>query len=118
MLVEVCSVTMSAMNFTNAAFKSVDEIEVSSLEILQFDLEEFAVQVNKEYRAVVDEVSERPDGICVYVEGDVTHNAPPSKLLDKMVEHGYVYDSWVMNGRLGDERAIFNFKPIVPAEID
>lgn len=107
---------MSATHFTNAAFNSVDEIEVSSLDILQFDVENYFVRANQEHRAVVDEVSESPDGICVYVEGDVTHDAPPSKLLNKMVEHGYVYDSWVMNGRVGDDRAIFNFKPIVPVE--
>jgi len=57
---------------------------------LQFDLEEFAVQVNKEYLAVVDEVSESPDGICVYVKKIITKYISGTKM-NILVQQNMIY---------------------------
>lgn len=82
--------------------------EVSSMEVLQFDIEGESLRIQGD--AVVDEVSESPDGIAVYVKGDdVDYNSPPRKLNQKMLEHGYSYVDWVANGKTGDKRAIFEY---------
>lgn len=86
----------------------MSEDEVSSMEVLEFDVEGMSLRVRGD--AVVDEVSGGPSGVAVYVKGeDVEHNSPPRKLNEKMLEHGYAYVDWTMNGKTGDNRAIFKY---------
>lgn len=90
---------------------SEDDNEVSSMEVLKFDLE--GEPVISQGEGVVDEISGSPKGVAVYVGGDaVDHNSPPRKLNEKMLEHGYSYVDWAMNGKTGDNRAIFQYAPI------
>jgi len=86
----VCSVTINTAYFTNSEFKSVDKIEVSSLDILQFDVEDFAIRATQENQAVVDEVSESPDGICVYVKKIITKYISGTKM-NILVQQNMIY---------------------------
>lgn len=89
------------------------ENEPSSMEVLEYDVEGTIVRSSRNGRAIVDEVNSSPDGIAVYVKGSgAEHNDPPRKLTKLMLEHGYAYISWAMNGRTDDGRAIFEFKSI------
>lgn len=98
----------------DAEYETGDDIEVSSMDVLEFDVEESVIRSNPEGRAVVDEVNSMPGGLCVYVRGDVVDpTSPPRKLTEKMLEHGYAYIDWVMNGTTGDDRAAFEFRPLV-----
>lgn len=84
-----------------------------SIDVLKFDLDELYLRSNKNGYAVVDEVKVKGDGVAVYVRGDsVNHNSPPRKLNEKMLEHGYAYVDWVVNGQIGDERALFEYTQI------
>ena len=84
--------------------------DVASMDVLEFDVEEMIVLSNPDGQAVVDEVSQKGDDIVVYVSGDVVeYNSPPRKLNEKMLEHGYSYVDWVMNGTIDDNRAMFKY---------
>lgn len=83
----------------------------SSLEVIRFDLEDESLLVSGPESAIVDKIEERSqDNLAVYVKGDgVSPDSPPRKLNKKMLEHGYSYVDWVMNGSLDDNRAIFEY---------
>lgn len=62
-------------------------------------------------RRTVDELDPKLESglLRVYVE-NCSHNDPPSRLLSDLGKHGYYYTGWAMNGKPGDDRAIFEFQ--------
>ncbi len=62
-------------------------------------------------RRTVDEIDANLERgqLRVYVE-NCPHNDPPSRLLTDLGEHGYYYSGWALNGKPGDDRAIFEFQ--------
>lgn len=88
----------------------MSDTESSSMEVLEFDVEGTVLRSNCDGRAVVDDVSGGQRGVKVYVSGDaVEYNSPPRKLNELMLEHGYSYVDWAMNGVTGDDRVIFEY---------
>lgn len=84
--------------------------EASSMEILEFDVVGLQIMgADGVVHSEVDEVGSSPDGIAVYVDGEVSHNSPPRSLNEKMFEHGYAYVDWAVNGKIGDNRALFTY---------
>lgn len=84
-------------------------MSAASLEVLEAVVEDSVVRSNPNGRAVVDEIDTSPNGTAVYVEGNIQHDAPPRRLNEMMLEQGYAYLDWAMNGVPGDNRAIFQY---------
>lgn len=85
--------------------------DASSMEVLEFDVVGLQIMgADGVVHSTVDEVGSSPEGIAVYVAGDCPHDSPPRKLNEKMFEHGYAFIDWAVNGRTGDNRALFEYK--------
>lgn len=86
--------------------------ESSSLEEMKNDVEGTKVRgiMESNDEAYVDEIGTCPDGIAVYVRGAVQYDSPPRKLNKKMLEHGYSFIDWAVNGNTGDSRALFVYQ--------
>jgi len=84
--------------------------EASSMEILEFDVVGLQIMgADGVVHSEVDEVGSSPDGVAVYVSGDVPHDSPPRSLNEKMFEHEYAYVDWAVNGAIDDNRALFSY---------